>query len=527
MAEETLTERLPVLSRQDEGLKILLTNITLSGRTGTEIVTRDIALGLRRRGHRPVVLTQDDSGPIAEELRSASIPVTTDISQIAGRFDLIHGHHTPTMATAASRYPSTPAVFLAHDFGSWFDAVPRFSSIRRVCAVDTTVAQRFSAYQGLDPETIAILYNAVDMQRFKPGAALPVKPRRALVFAKNAQHLEAVRAACLARDIEIDVVGKAVDNVLPAPEDVLGNYDLVFTSALSAIEAMACGRPVIVCDGRGLAGMVTPERARSWRKKNFGLACLSRAVTPENLIEEIDLYDQVDMTDVTNFIREEACQERWLDRLVSLYKEIIDEHENAPRGTSFEELSEYIQTWAPRAGKQWPWLRERDQLVSELAIARYGIRSPLWDETVKFAGDQGEVAAFRLVEGFSQPEAWGVWMCSNTASLMILRPEGDDAPDLLHFTLRPFLPDARPELNVRVCINGIEIANWNFSAPDAGGARSVRCDLPTDLTSKQIWVSFHIDKLISPFECGLSDDRRQLGLGLIDFSFASAGTKAD
>ena len=36
-------------------MRILLTNITLASRSGTEVNVRDFALGLLRRGHRPVL----------------------------------------------------------------------------------------------------------------------------------------------------------------------------------------------------------------------------------------------------------------------------------------------------------------------------------------------------------------------------------------------------------------------------------------------------------------------------------------
>ena len=50
------------------GLKVLIANATLATLTGTETYVRDLALGLLRKGHTPVVYAPE-LGPIAEELR--------------------------------------------------------------------------------------------------------------------------------------------------------------------------------------------------------------------------------------------------------------------------------------------------------------------------------------------------------------------------------------------------------------------------------------------------------------------------
>ena len=48
------------------GLTILFTNVWLDRRGGTESVIRDLALGMLRRGHRPIGRGVDDGGAIAE-----------------------------------------------------------------------------------------------------------------------------------------------------------------------------------------------------------------------------------------------------------------------------------------------------------------------------------------------------------------------------------------------------------------------------------------------------------------------------
>ncbi len=307
---------------QGSPLNVLITNLQLSGRNGTEIVTRDLALGLRRLGHRPIILTQAD-GPIATELRERSIPVATDIGQIGAPVDVIHAHHTHMAAIAIARFPGAPCVFLAHDFLAWSDAPPMLPSVRRYLAVDETVADRLTFEHGLAKDAVRVHLNAVDLDRFQAGPALPAKPQRALAFAKNDRHMRAIREACAIRDIELDFVGQAVGRLIAAPELWLPRYDLVFASALTALEAMACGRAVVVCDGRGLAGFVSPERFAHWRSCNFGLRTLAPEVSTSGVLREIDAYDAGSAAEVGRRVRQEAGLDSSLAALLDLYRQVI------------------------------------------------------------------------------------------------------------------------------------------------------------------------------------------------------------
>src|SRR5690349_19033609 len=74
-------------------LRVLLTNHYLGEPGGTEVAVRDLALGLLRRGHRPVVYAPV-LGRTARTLREATIPVVDDPARIAEAPDIIHGSHT-------------------------------------------------------------------------------------------------------------------------------------------------------------------------------------------------------------------------------------------------------------------------------------------------------------------------------------------------------------------------------------------------------------------------------------------------
>jgi hypothetical protein len=124
-------------------LKVLLTNITLATRTGTEIVIRDLALGLAARGHQPVVFSPELGG-IAEEIRQRDIAVVDRLEELSAIPDIIHGQHHVETTLAMLRFLAVPAIFVCHDRLIWHDSAPKSAQIRRYVAVDRNCLERLT-----------------------------------------------------------------------------------------------------------------------------------------------------------------------------------------------------------------------------------------------------------------------------------------------------------------------------------------------------------------------------------------------
>lgn len=333
-------------------MRVLLTNITLATRSGTEVNIRDTALGLLRRGHRPVVYSPE-LGPMAEEIRAATVPVVDDLAAVAAAPDVIHGHHHPPTLTALLRFPGVPAVYFVHDWNSWYDEPPVFPRVTLYAPVDETNADRLELEHGIDRGRLRVLFNAVDLERCHPRPPLPARPRRALVLSNTASEsgcLRAIRLACERAGIELAVVGACVGRPSDRPEDLLAEADLVFARARSALEAMAIGTAVILCDQQGLGEMVTSDAVERMRPRNFGVRLLQRAVTAEGVLAEIERYDAVDAARVSAWVRRQASLEPALDRLVAVYEEaialgralVVDPAEEG------RAVAAYLQRWSPR-----------------------------------------------------------------------------------------------------------------------------------------------------------------------------------
>jgi hypothetical protein len=247
---------------------------------------------------------------------------------------------------------------------------PKFPSIRTYIAVDDLCAERLQCESGIAPAQIRLIRNFVDLARVELRAEWPARPRRALVFSNNARedgYLGIVRKACALRGIEVDAIGIHSGRVETNPAALLNNYDIVFAKARSAIEAMASGAAVIVCDAAGLAGMVTEHHA-DWRDLNFGVRTLSRAITIETILAEIDAYDAAQAQRVALRIREEADMERAVDAIVDTYAQAIAENCASPVDAQSQLVaaSDYLRSVAAVTKVRHAALRAREAAAAEM-----------------------------------------------------------------------------------------------------------------------------------------------------------------
>jgi glycosyltransferase involved in cell wall biosynthesis len=348
--------------------RILLTNTSLAHRTGSELYAVELALALRARGHDPVVYSPALGG-LAVRLAAASVAAVDDLAAVAEPPDLIHGHHHAETLTALLHFPGVPGLFVCHGWEPWEEAPPRFPRLLRHVAVDLPTRERLAA-AGVPAERVETILNFVDLSRFRPRPPLPPRPRRALLFSNNAHegtHLPAVRAACAAAGIELDVAGLASGRVAERPEELLAGYDLVFAKARAALEALAVGAAVVLCDAAGCGPMVTAGELDRLRPLNLGFRALDRPLSVEALSAQIARYDRDDAAAVSRRVREEAGLDRAVDRYIALYERILAEHRasRAAGGEAGERSALLAESRAAAAYLRWlsPYLKERGRAL--------------------------------------------------------------------------------------------------------------------------------------------------------------------
>jgi hypothetical protein len=329
--------------------RILIANVTLADRGGTVTALRDLALGLLATGQKPMVYAPE-LGDIADEIRAAGIPVVSDLRALPEPPDIVHGNHHVQTVEALLHFPAARGLFVCHDRTFYVSAPPRMRRIRRYVAVDYYCLDRLIGDYGIPGDLTRVIYNSVDTSRFLSRPPLPATPSRAAVFSNYASpgpYLDALQVTCLRANLTLDVIGSSAGNSCDAPEQFLGDYDLVFAKARCALEALAVGAAVVLCDVHGAGPMVTSGELPDLRRWNFGRRILTEPVNSATLLAEIQRYDADDAQLVSRYVREHASLAPSVAQYQQVYDEIMDESTLGPVSAA-RELDEYLRASATR-----------------------------------------------------------------------------------------------------------------------------------------------------------------------------------
>ena len=310
-------------------LKIIITVPSLAGRSGSVLYVRDLALGLSRLGHLPVVFTHEIS-EVGQALRFETIPVVGDLNQVGFKPDIVIGNGHPELVQALLHFPNVAGIHVCHAWDHWITLSPGLTRVRRVAAVDITCRDWLTGQHGLPEEKICVIQNAVDVDRFQSRGPLPERPRNALVFSSYLDEhngLSIIRSACTDAGITLDVVGERVGRIHTKPEELLGQYDIVFAKARSALEAMAVGCAVILCNGGGAGPLVTSENIDFLWPRNFGRRVLHKAFTVSHFAEQLQHYNAADALMVSQRVRREGSLESFVSKIASLCHQVIEEQD--------------------------------------------------------------------------------------------------------------------------------------------------------------------------------------------------------
>jgi hypothetical protein len=348
----------------EANLKILITNLYLDSYGGTQSVTRDLAIWLKRMGHTPCVYSPR-LGVVSDEIASHGIAVTDRLAQVALEPDIIHGQFYREALRALLHFPLPPAVLAHHGPGFYGDPF-FFPRIFRYVAVDARCRADLESKPDIPRSSIETILNFIDLERFQQRPPLPSRPRRALLFSNYAAehtHLPAARRACRRMGIKLDDAGRLVGKPQARPEQILPEYDLVFAKARCALEAAAVGCATILCDASGSGPMVTTHNFAELRPMNLGVKTLIKPLQPATIMAEIERYDPADARQVSECARREASIADGIHQWIRLYETVLTEARALPRDADEElraagMLLETLERWSYENRVEW----EQEQL---------------------------------------------------------------------------------------------------------------------------------------------------------------------
>jgi hypothetical protein len=315
-----------------DGLRVLITTHNLDTIGGGALYVRDLAVGLRSRGHIPIVYAIN-LGEAARLIRDQTIPVVDNLEAVATSPDVIHGHcHIETM-TALLHFQGVPAVFTCHGWYLWLDAPPRFPRLLKYIAVDDTARDRLIFEHGIPEERVRMLYSFVDLERFAERTALPAQPSRALLISShpNERHfLGELNGACRASGVELDIIGPGSRRVSTHIETVIKQYDIVFAKGRAAMESLAVGAAVVPYTLGRVGAMVTAGDLAHLMPLNFGVRAMGEQLKPgavaSRILAELSKYNAEDAARASKQIRSIVDYNLVIDANVELYREVIKEY---------------------------------------------------------------------------------------------------------------------------------------------------------------------------------------------------------
>jgi O-antigen biosynthesis protein len=305
-------------------MQVLITHLQLHDVGGSESYTETLVRSLVGSGHRVSVYTPV-RGPFAAMVSAAGGRVfDTPAPLRTKRFDVVHAQHNVTAVQVRSWLPEVPMLFHSHGTMAWPEQPPPMDlGIARFVAVSELVEGHLVA-NGVPPERVRVLHNAVDCGRYVPGPPLRDPPRRAVVLSNkiDPSTLAVISEACHRRGIALEVVGRAGRESWDV-RGPLQRADIVFSLGRGVLEAMACARAAFVYDVFGADGWVTPVTVRELETRGFSGKRYARQLAVDELEEELSGFRPAMGPDNRQVAEARYDMAEYLPRIIGVYEETI------------------------------------------------------------------------------------------------------------------------------------------------------------------------------------------------------------
>lgn len=286
--------------------------------------------------------------------------------------DLLHAHQRlPAMVCAwVSRLTRIPWVLTVH--GIWKAGKLRNLVTywpQQVISVGEGISRHLQAGFHLKPESVHLIPNGIDGETFFPdtvneatldawglraeahkiayvGGMDGAKGRLAdlllewaeqapgdvqVVLAGPGGRVEELRRRAQELNARVGARRVIVTGPVLDVASLFHSVDVVFGAGRVALEAMACGRPVLATGRMGWLGRVTPENVKPWLELNYGdfgaerevaLACVESAVGQYLAEAEEERRAQVEL--LTAFVQERLSLEMMADETLRVYRACME-----------------------------------------------------------------------------------------------------------------------------------------------------------------------------------------------------------
>lgn len=267
-------------------MKILVANHWLKKLGGSETFTYTLIGELVRIGHEVSYYT-GQKGVVSSAIeKDLKVPFAS-----SGAFDLILCSHN-TMVRYCRSAMTGPIIQTCHG------TIPKLeqpsSSSDAYVAISSEVELHLLRSGVRKP--IKVIYNGIDLERFKPTSTALQEPQFVLSLSQSEQLNDYLKNYFTSRYVHFEGLNK-YKNPKWSIEEVINMSDLVISCGRGAMEALACGRPVIVMDHRPYMpayadGVITPGNIQDLLFSNLsGRRNMKDPYDPSIIDDALDTLD--------------------------------------------------------------------------------------------------------------------------------------------------------------------------------------------------------------------------------------------
>jgi GT2 family glycosyltransferase/spore maturation protein CgeB len=327
-------------------MKILIVTHYLDNFAGSELFTKDLAINLNKRGHEVSVFSPVLGG-VSDVIKASGIKVVDDIKHFQQKkFDIIHAQHNTTAILVRSVFPNIPMIFMSHGVLPELEQVPSVAlGINRFIAISEGVKKNLVKNNYVPFSQIDIVRNFIDFDRFYSQYEPNEKLKKILVLSNHYREdiKKVIETACEELNIEVKHAGRP-DNPVDDVENWINQSDLVVTLGRGALEAMACGRNVLVYDINGADGMITKENFYKLRENSFSGRTYRKKLTINSFKKELLKYDKSRGKKLGELVAKEHSPEKIVADFEDIYRKVIsgsskDNRSGVKKGALFNEIN--------------------------------------------------------------------------------------------------------------------------------------------------------------------------------------------
>ncbi|MDR3549257.1 MAG: glycosyltransferase family 4 protein [Candidatus Pacebacteria bacterium] len=259
--------------------------------SGSSTFMQAVADFLVARGYIITIFTLVISDDVRVTLERKHIRVVNDASLLRrSDVDFIIAQHTIPTLLARKAIPHAPMIYFSHSPSAVENPPSIPLGIAHYIAISEEIRNKLINESGIKSKDISLIWNGVDLERFRPTAPLHRHVDRILFMSSRYQdkNLRVVKAAAQKIGATLTVLGKRHKTI--HVEKYINRSDIVITLSRGAMESMACGRPVVIYDYQGGEGLITATNCKALMKCNFSGRTRHINYTPAQLVAEIKKY---------------------------------------------------------------------------------------------------------------------------------------------------------------------------------------------------------------------------------------------